>query len=387
MAKIMQDTLRGWQQRYIDWLTSTALPLWWHEGADLALGGFKEKIDLSGKAVPAPRRARVQGRQSYVFAVAGQLGWDGPWAEGALHGLTFLERHYMRPSGLLCTEVNDNGSVSNPAEMLYDQAFALLSSAWASRLLPAERPRLARFAKTLMKKIEARRHPAGGFRESGDLPFLSNPHMHLFEATQAWFETDHDPYWKAIAAEIATLGMNRFVAAPSRSLHEYFDENWNLAAGDAGRSVEPGHQFEWVWLLERWARLSGDTTAHALALHLYEVGERGVDRARNVAIDEMDDSFAARRTTARLWVQTERLKAALILSEGASGAARLGYLKEADAAAAGLWRYLETPVAGLWRDRLQADGRFVEEAAPASSLYHIICAILTLSETVKSFPG
>lgn len=385
MPDTMHENLRNWQHRYTEWLMRDALPLWWREGADPIGGGFKEKIDQSGKAVQAKRRARVQGRQSYVFAVAGHLGWDGPWRDGALLGLAFLERRYMRPSGLLCTEVAEDGTVTNTAEMLYDQAFALLASAWAARRIPAERARLTRFARALMEKIETRRHPQGGFRETGDQPFLSNPHMHLFEAMQAWSETDDDPYWKSIAAEIAALGMNRFIDADTRSLHEYFDEDWNLAAGDPGRIVEPGHQFEWTWLFERWARMSGDTTAHAVALRLYDVGEIGVDRNRNVGMDEMDDAFAIRRTTARLWVQTERLKAALILSEAASGDARTAYLTEADAAAAGLWRYLETPVAGLWRDRLQTDDSFIEEAAPASSLYHIACAILCLGETVKTF--
>ena len=38
-------------------------------------------------------------------------------------------------------------------------------------------------------------------------------------------------------------------------------------------------------------------------------------------------------------------------------------------------RFLETPVAGLWRDRIDHNGVFKEEPAPASSLYHIIGAI------------
>ena len=41
--------------------------------------------------------------------------------------------------------------------------------------------------------------------------------------------------------------------------------------------------------------------------------------------------------------------------------------------------YLDTPIRGLWRDRLDAWGSFIEEPAPASSLYHLVGAVLELS--------
>jgi len=43
-----------------------------------------------------------------------------------------------------------------------------------------------------------------------------------------------------------------------------------------------------------------------------------------------------------------------------------------------LQKYLATDVPGLWRDRMNPDGSFVEEPAPASSFYHIVGAILDL---------
>lgn len=41
-------------------------------------------------------------------------------------------------------------------------------------------------------------------------------------------------------------------------------------------------------------------------------------------------------------------------------------------------RYFDTPLRRLWRDRLNAADAFVEEPAPASSLYHIVGAALAL---------
>ena len=43
-----------------------------------------------------------------------------------------------------------------------------------------------------------------------------------------------------------------------------------------------------------------------------------------------------------------------------------------------LSRYLDAPLPGLWYENLAADGRFVVEATPATSLYHIVGAIAEL---------
>jgi mannose-6-phosphate isomerase len=117
-----------------------------------------------------------------------------------------------------------------------------------------------------------------------------------------------------------------------------------------------------------------------MAQRLFIAGERGVDRARDVAIDELDDDFAIVRATARLWPQTERLKAAVRFARTGQPDQRWRYMQHALSAARGLWRYLQTPTPGLWRDRQRADATFVDEPASASSLYHLIGAIRELDE-------
>lgn len=367
-------TLCKWHERYLAWLMDKALPLWGTQGVDKARGGFHELMGLDGAPVLAPRRARVQGRQSYAFAQAGAMGWKGPWEDIAEVGLQYLNAHYRRPSGLYCTLASQDGAVLDETEKLYDQAFALVASATLYKVQP-QRADLKDYALDLLKGIEARRHPAGGFRENGDVPFLSNPHMHLFEAALAWYEASEDQVWFELASEIARLCLTRFIDPDTLTLHEYFDEKWAILGGDMGHSVEPGHQFEWTWLLERWSKISGKMDAHQMARRLFEVGASGTDKVRNVTWDEMDDTFVPRRQTGRLWPQTERLKAALILADAEGVTERDYYYGEAILAAECLWKYLETPVPGLWRDKLQPDDSFTEEAAPASSLYHIICAI------------
>ena len=86
---------------------------------------------------------------------------------------------------------------------------------------------------------------------------------------------------------------------------------------------------------------------------------------------------------ARLWPQTEWLKAAIRFAALTQGEERERYLRSSVRAATALKRFLDTPVKGLWRDKQKADGSFVEEPAPASSFYHILCAIYEVDDCLK----
>jgi mannose-1-phosphate guanylyltransferase/mannose-6-phosphate isomerase len=371
-------SLRDHAARYAHWLTTAALPLWWALGADHVGGGFHEALASNAQPHPSPRRARVQARQIFTYATAGELGWPGPWRDAAGHGLTCLLRRYRRPDGLFRSAVTADGAPAEEAAGLYDQAFVLLALATVFNGDP-KRTELADEAEALRQAIEAAfAHPAGGFREAVGAPFWANPHMHLLEAALAWAEAGGGAAWDDLAGRIVALALARFVDVGGGFLREYFDADWRPAEGAAGRVVEPGHQFEWAWLLDRWAERSGDAAAHAAARALYRTGGRGVDRLREVAVDELDDAGAVTRASARLWPQTERIKAALRLADGAPQAERTTCLADAASACRGLWRYLETPTRGLWRDRQQPDGSFLDEPAPASSFYHLIGAVAEL---------
>jgi mannose-6-phosphate isomerase len=206
--------------------------------------------------------------------------------------------------------------------------------------------------------------------------------MHLFEAALAWMAHDPSPIWSDLAERIADLAMTRFVDASTGALREMFDDGWAPAAGADGRVVEPGHQFEWSGLLHRWGRLTGTAAATAIANRLYEIGiDHGLDPERDVAIGALDDTLAPLDPSARLWPQTERIKAALVAAEFAPWD-RERRLSEAVDGIVGLKRYLLPN--GTWRDRLNADGNFVEQPAPASSLYHIVGAIAEVARAAKS---
>jgi mannose/cellobiose epimerase-like protein (N-acyl-D-glucosamine 2-epimerase family) len=228
------------------------------------------------------------------------------------------------------------------------------------------------------------RAPSGGWREAGAHSWQSNAHMHLFEACMAWEAIDAEGPWSEMADEVAGLAKDHFIDGSGGFLREFFDESWRPATGDDGRLVEPGHQFEWAWLLTRWGRSRGEPWAHEAARRLYQTGRKGVDEARGVAVDALNDDLTLRSHQARLWPQTERLKAALILAEEAEGGARAALLDDSRKALTGLQQYLEP--SGLWRDRLLADGSFVDEPSPASSLYHIAVAWEQVRATAARLP-
>jgi mannose-6-phosphate isomerase len=164
-------------------------------------------------------------------------------------------------------------------------------------------------------------------------------------------------------------------------LLEYFDAAWAPAQGPAGRLAWPGHQFEWAGLLERWGLARGRSDARIVARRLYAIGVgHGVDPIRGVVLFELLDDLSVHDAKARLWSQTEWLKAALILARSEeTDAGRAGYLADAARAAKALALYLDTPVRGLWRDKLLGDGSWAVEPAPATSFYHIIDALRVLA--------
>lgn len=362
------ETARAWRL----WLETSVFPLWWANGFDHDVGIWRESLDeRTGRPTGQNIRARVQGRQTYAFARAGIKGWSGPWADVVEYGFQSIDRHYATDTGLMRTLVDAGGNSINDDVLLYDQTFVLLALSACADHDPSAEER----ALTFLDRIEtAFRHPGGarGFKETGDYPYQSNAQMHLFEAALAWTEADGSGRWRSLADEIASLARDHLIDKQSGFIREFYTTDWSPADGDDGSIVEPGHQFEWAWLLVRWATLSDDESWIAIARDLFEAGSQGIDPVRDVAVERLDPALTITSDKARLWPQTEWLKAALILEKVGSIPASSGHVERAINAVS---RYFETPVLGLWFDKMADGSGFVDEPCPASSLYHIICAI------------
>jgi mannose/cellobiose epimerase-like protein (N-acyl-D-glucosamine 2-epimerase family) len=364
------------------WLIGEALPTWWAFGIDHGGGGFQERLGTRCDILVEPRRVRVIARQVYVFAAAGRLGWTGPWRTATELGVAHLIDRAVLPDGTVRLTLNPDGTPLDDSFSLYDQAFALFAFAAAVPVV-ADRAPIDAAAAALSRTLSSRyKHPVAGFEEAAPptLPLKSNPHMHLLEAFLALEDAGVPGNWPALADEIAELGLSKFIDARTGFLREYFAADWTPAPGDDGRIVEPGHQFEWAWLLTRWGLSRRRPDALAAAARLAALGEKhGTDPARRVAVNEINDDGAPRDNVARLWPQTERIKAHVALAGiAASDDERATHLDRAAEAGETLARYLAVEAPGLWRDRMEPDGTFRIEPAPASTFYHIVCAIAEL---------
>lgn len=373
------ETLLEGAARFTRWLNMRALPIWSTLG-QAPDGGFAELLGLDGRQVESHHRARVQARQVQVFADAGLMGWKGPWREAVRRGLARIEAAYLRPDGLMRTVLAADGSPLDDTPMIYDQAFYMFALA-AALQAGVEGDHQARAA-GVRDRLLAAAPPTGGLVEKGAHPFQSNCHMHLLEAALAWEAVSDDTEWSRLSDRIVALARRHFIDPDGGFLREFFAEDWSPASGEEGRLVEPGHQFEWAWLLARYGRARKDASAVEVARKLYAFGRKGVGLRRQVAVDAMDQSGGVVSRRARLWPQAEWMKASLILAELGDDGERTLLLEEAARAQRALWRYLTDD--GLWRDKLLENGRFIDEPAPASSFYHIMAAWAQLRATAAA---
>lgn len=373
------ESLTDGGRRLAEWLRCAALPLWATMGQD-ENGGFVEALGLDGRVQHIARRARVQARQIWSYVEAGRLGWEGPWRRVVENGCRYFEEHNLNANGSCRTLLNSDGSPLDETVLLYDQAFSLLAFSGARHVV-ADGDRLEEMAVRLRESLNARRHDNGGYREAGKHPYQSNPHMHLLEACLAWSEAGEDPGWLEIADGVVDLALSSFIDREGGFLREFFDADWRPLDGEDGRLVEPGHQFEWAWLLARYGLMRERPDVLRAGERLYEYGLRGIDERAGIALDALSDDGRPRGGRARLWPQTEWLKAALKLAEVGNPTFASQRLKEAEAALGAINCYL-LPF-GLWRDKRLPDGSFIEEPAPASSFYHIVGAYSQLQASAN----
>jgi mannose-6-phosphate isomerase len=366
----------------VSWLRDHAFDMWSNSGRDSETGGFFERIDLQGRPVVENRRVRVQARQIYCFAHAGDLGWGGDWRMMIDHGERFIVAHGRDSNGYLRGIHPTTGAPSDAPPDLYDQAFYLLALAQSFRVTLDAKYR--ELALTLLHNIRRDfAHPMGGFYDTplNRDALRANPHMHLLEAALAWIEVSDAPAWRELADEMVRICKDKFVDPRSGALLEFFHMDWTPVDAGAQAIIEPGHLFEWTWLLTRYEAIC-EVPCGTIYHRLYDLGQRhGVCQQRGVAINELHHDLSWRNSGARLWPQTERLKSSLALAQLADGAERAAYVKAAQDAIHSIGLYFDGLPKGLWRDKMSDDGSFVSEPAPASTFYHLVCAF---AEVAKS---
>jgi mannose/cellobiose epimerase-like protein (N-acyl-D-glucosamine 2-epimerase family) len=374
-----RESARNEAERLKAWLVEKAYPLWAAYGADTVRGGFHERLN-GRQPLDEARRARVQPRQVAAFSRSRELGWEGDADALARHGLDYFLTKFRRDDGLFRTLIESDGTPADDRVLLYDQAFALLGLAECHRVVASPDPYHLE-ALTLRSLLHALLERDGAGFETGLQPGMalsSNAHMHLLEACLAWNEVRDDAVWRGMADEIVELALERFIDRSQGFLREHFAADWTPLAGLTGRVIEPGHHYEWAWLLFRWAS-DEHPEVRSAAFRLIQIAEEHGVR-NGVAVNALLDDLSPHDLKARLWPQTERIKAAARAAQ-ITGDDR--YWRIVVAATGALLRYLQTSVPGTWFDQMTPEGRLIEEPAPASSFYHLVSAVVELDQATR----
>ena len=184
----------------------------------------------------------------------------------------------------------------------------------------------------------------GGYAEALPLPQIrqQNPHMHLLEACLSLHKVDPEGGHLARAGEIVSLFEARFTAGPGGLLGERFAVDWSIPQGRDAEIVEPGHQFEWVWLLHAYAAASGMPVPNA-ASTLYAF-----------ACATLDDAGRACQEVTRDCRSFDVLMDEFLTVDGG------------------------------WIDHYGADGEVIATDMPASTGYHVVLAFAELIRVMKA---
>jgi mannose/cellobiose epimerase-like protein (N-acyl-D-glucosamine 2-epimerase family) len=361
------------------WLIDHVCGYWLARVHDPA-GGFFENLDSIGAPLSNQRRSTlVQARLTYVFSHAYLLSHDPAYREAARHGLAFLMRAARAPDGGWFRAVSVDGATLDNTRDAYDHAFVLFALAWyflatgdASAIQLADAT-----WQFMQQRLADPRH--GGFfeefapgRSEVKLPRRQNPHMHLLEALLALHAATGEKNWLRRAGALIDLFKCRFTDPDTGALIEFFSRDWSPTPGEEGRLREPGHQFEWVWLLHEYYRATRDESVTPYAERLFAFGTaHGIDRD-GIVLDGIDASGALVAGTKLLWPQTEYIKACVTRAEWRNDEAARGAIKSHLALVA--THFMRADGAN-WHNQLARDGTPMAPVTPARVLYHLFLGV------------
>lgn len=195
--------------------------------------------------------------------------------------------------------------------------------------------------------------------------------MHLLEAYLALYRNTREKRFLDLADPIISLFEATFLDPKNGYIIEYFEDDWTPISPFEGRLFEPGHAYEWIYLLKEYGASRG-VNYNDICRRLFRDANAHCEKTFGFAPDYVtaDGAFSKRF---RLWPQTERLRA---MAHPVIAAP-----EEAAAFAQTILRtYLQTKPYGIWRDSWTRDDGFTIEAAPASTFYHLASAFCFLLE-------
>jgi len=362
----------------VSWMREAAVPFWAENGLDQEHGGFVEELKQEGSPSDcAFKRVRVQGRQLYSFAMAARLGWNKEAGTIAERGYEYIKKTCKGENGRWVRRLKRDGSVLDAEMDLYDTAFIVLGFITYHRLTGKREP-----LDLILKTMDAVHEdlatiPKTGYRQSiSDKNILrQNPNMHWFEAMLFCFEMTRDQRFLDEAKKIYKLAAQDIIDPKTGVLREMFDNQWKPIREGGKILVEPGHHYEWTWLLNRAGR-HFEVDKGLIPKVSGFADKYGVHPETGLVYDQVSDEGEVTQSGTRLWVLTETIKAWLVRTD-VTDAQRKKRIEELETAL--LQHYLLRNPMGTWGDRLDGEGKMTDSPVPASSMYHIMLCVTELA--------
>lgn len=356
------------------------LPFLIDRGWDWKRGGLIERLTPGGEDAGTPfRRIMVHARQLYVFSSWGAATGDVALIAHAERIFAYMvENFWDSDQGGWSEKVDLDGRASSVDKDLYAHAFALFGLGSYRDALGHEEasPWIAR-TQSLLQRRFLRDDGSFSDRMTRDFQDLAadrrsqNPHMHLLEASLSLVEAGHIEPFGALSKRLLALFERVFHDQANGVVLEHLDQDFAPHPED-GHRVEPGHHFEWAWLLDWAGRVLGDSRYRGLAEPILAQGlARGWDQANAGVFDELDRrDGAVLLSTKRIWPLLELIKALGVFPGARS---EVGVTEALDVL---LERYLAED--GRWTERFNADWSPADDTMPASTTYHISMALQEL---------
>ena len=378
-----QDALPiGIAKMYRQFVDGT-LPLFVDRGWD-GHAGLVERLgtDLKPDATMF-RRSMVHGRQLYVYSI---------WAEHTDQAVfkvnadrifdNLVAQFYDSQNGGWIESTTLNGQPLSTRRVLYSHAFILFALTAYRYCLGQERAApyldhtldyIDQHFKNPSRGYHSLLDPAGSDISEG---IEQNPIMHLLEALLFLFEKAPTDATLKTAQGIIEFVVRSFLYQGMIIEHLTHDCEPHP---ETGHNVEPGHQFEWAWLLNWYGQLSGDRKYDDVCKGLIENGLRlGWDQKRGGVFAEVDrHSGAVTLPTKRIWPLEELIKAVSACPQ---------HFRSVDIDLPSLTdflcrHYLNTD--GSWFEQLNEDLSVADRSLRASTCYHTSSALWEALKTAQ----
>jgi mannose/cellobiose epimerase-like protein (N-acyl-D-glucosamine 2-epimerase family) len=370
---------RGLATEFVAYVFRDMASLWATNGWDSEARRGRERLqlDLSDSNL-GYRRSMVVGRQLFFFSHAFRITRDAIFGDRAHSLFLDLQKRFWDPlHGGWYFSVTNDGQPADTSKDLYAHAFVLFGLVHYYAIFPGKEA-MERLLDThgLIKRhfrlpTDWLAHSATRSWEILNGNLEQNPHMHLLEAYLSAHRSISEPSFLEEADRMIGIFRDRLLTRDGQKVLEHFDHE-GTPSTENGTVIEPGHLYEWYWLLNEYAEIAGLPAYAELPEPVFDWAERhGLDPGGGI-YDLVDVDGRSRSDRKRIWPVTEAIKAWTTKAR----------TRRDDQSRRGLMAWIRFIMdnyfagGGRWHEYLDRNLQPDSDYMPASTPYHVAMAAL-----------